>query len=61
MLRTRSSIGRRIDSRIVLSAVAELDGASPVSTGNRLGQAAELRSVDSRGRLSLREHCCTSI
>src|SRR5260370_12797923 len=30
-----------IDSRIVLSSVAELDGASPVSKGNRVGQAGE--------------------
>src|SRR5260370_10127714 len=30
-----------IDSRIVLSDGAELDGASPVSKGNRFGQAAE--------------------
>jgi hypothetical protein len=43
------SLSRVADSRRAASSVAELDGASPVSTENRLGQTAELRSAWTAG------------
>ena len=57
MLRTRSS-RTLIDPRIAASSIAELDGASTVSTENHLGQTAGLCPAWTAegGRLSLREH-----
>jgi len=64
MLRTRSS-RTLIDPRIAASSIAELDGASPVSTENHLGQTAELCSAWTAGGgcpyASIpREHSCSN-